>query len=60
MEFGEVKTKEIGLLKNIEGFLILAILISVMFINFSFIPRSLFLIFIIYPLSLQVITWGSG
>ncbi|MCH7501019.1 MAG: hypothetical protein IH886_13620 [Nitrospinae bacterium] len=49
MEVGEVKNKEIGLLKNIEGFLILTILISVMFINFFIYSKVAFLNFYYLP-----------
>jgi len=44
-----VKNKEIGLLKNIEGLLILVILISVMFINFFVYSRVAFLNFYYLP-----------
>ena len=49
MEVGKVKNKEIGLLKKIEGFLILTVLISVMFINFFIYSKVAFLNFYYLP-----------
>ena len=44
-----MKNKEIGLVRNIEGFLILIILISVMFINFFIYSKVAFLNFYYLP-----------